>query len=364
MTSSHPQPATPSAVTLPATATTTKSAAKPLFRNQFDITERLGLGGFSTTYLAEDVTSPHRQPCVIKQLRYKSANSDKNKALQAEQNQRRFQKDARIMARLGQHDQIPYLLDHFIEDGQFYLVQEYIPGLTLQQEISQHGIQTEAQVKTFLRDIIPILRYVHRHNLLHLDLKPANIIRRSTDQKLVLIDFGAVRRYHQEPSKPQRSSGTTGFAPSEQLAGQPTPASDLYSLGATCLYLLTGCSPLDFAISPQGQNLRWQESIQVSPHLTQILTKLLAPKAQNRYQSLDALQCALTLEPHYSELKVCLTHEPYSGDTFKAPTACRLDDYLPNSNTEQSSQSEASRQASSFRRWQQRRRQFKTFTPK
>lgn len=367
MTASTPHPATPSYLATgssPAASTATPATAKPLFRNQFEIIKRLGRGGFSTTYLAEDITGLHRQPCVIKQLRYKPAknnsNTSKNKALQAEHNQRRFQKEARIMARLGQHDQIPYLLDHFTEDGQFYLIQEHIPGLTLQQEISHHGPQSEAQVKDFLKDIIPILRYVHRHNLLHLDLKPANIIRRSTDQKLVLIDFGAVRRYTQDTTKPQRSTGTTGFAPTEQLAGHPAPASDLYSLGVTCLYLLTGCSPIDFATSANGQDLRWQESIQVGPHLTHILHKLLAAKAEHRYQSIDALDRAMNLESHYSELKTCMTNEPFSGETFKPPVACRLND--PNTDNS-SGQSTASRQAQSIRRWKQRRRQFQSFKP-
>ncbi|MEL7223276.1 MAG: serine/threonine-protein kinase [Cyanobacteria bacterium J06576_12] len=352
-TSGHPQP------------NPTAQKAKPLFKNQFKILKRLGRGGFSTTYLAEDIsTSPASTPCVIKQLRYKSKGAKANKALQAEHNCRRFQKEARIMARLGQHNQIPYLLEHFIEDGQFYLVQEHIPGLTLQQQVSKHGIQTEAQVKTFLHDIIPIVRYMHRHNLLHLDIKPANIIRRSTDEKLVLIDFGAVRRYTPESTKAQQSSGTTGFAPSEQFAGLPTPASDLYSIGVTCLYLLTGCPPLDFATSTQGQNLRWQESIQVSPHLTEILHKLLATQAEHRYQSIDELERVLNLESHYSELKTCLTKEPFSGENFKAPAACRLDEYLLADSSELPGQSKASHQARSIRRWQQRRRRFKTFTPK
>jgi len=342
--------------------TNTAKTSTPLFRNQFQILKRLARGGFSTTYLATDLLSgPQPTPCVIKHLRYKPSSTLNSKTLQAEHNQRRFQKEARILACLGQHSQIPALLDHFTEDGQFYLIQEHIPGLTLQQEIAHNGIQTESQVKTFLRDIIPILRHVHHHNLLHLDLKPANIIRRSTDQKLVLIDFGAVRRYHPTATQPQRSTGTTGFAPSEQLAGKPTPASDLYSLGVTCLLLLTGYAPLDFATSAHGQNLRWQESIQVSPHLTHILHRLLTPQAEHRFQNLDDLDRALSMESHYDELKVCLTHEPCSGDTFKAPAACRIE---LTETTAQSGESHASRQARSIRRWQQRRRQFQAFTPK
>ncbi|MEL6938532.1 MAG: serine/threonine-protein kinase [Cyanobacteria bacterium J06598_1] len=350
-------------------------SAKPLFKDRFRIVRRLGRGGYSTTYLAQDVSGEFPQPCVIKQLRYKrptrqlgkKSNPEMAALLRVERNQRRFQKEARIMARIGRHSQLPCLLDHFVENGHFYIVQEHVPGLTLQQERQHHGLQNEGQIKTFLREMVEIIRHVHRHNLLHLDIKPANIIRRCSDQKLVLIDFGAVRSYTAEtPSaetlsdKADANCGTVGFAPAEQLEGQPVPASDLYSLGVTCLYLLTGCSPLDLATSPRGQNLRWQESVQVSEHLTHILSKLLAPEAKHRFQSVDELERSLNLETHYTNLKPCMTREPLSSPAFKNPAACLLQDYADAS----SSQSGASRQAASIRRWQQRRRQFKSFVPK
>ncbi|MEO1621345.1 MAG: serine/threonine-protein kinase [Cyanobacteria bacterium J06632_3] len=338
---------------------------KPLFRGQFSILRRLGRGGFGTAYLAQDVTVGQR--CVVKQIRYRTKKSSiaANASLEKERNQRRFQKEARMMARLGRHQQIPCLLDHFVEKGQFYLVQEYIPGKTLSQEFHKSGIQSEAQVKDFLREMIPIIRYVHRHNLLHLDIKPSNIIRRSHDQKLVLIDFGAVRRFSKEASadNPDRCTGTVGFSPSEQLTGHPTPASDIYALGVTCLYLLTGCSPMDFATSPKGQNLRWQESVQVSAHFDQILKRMLAPEASHRFQSIEALERALKLETHYDELSACMTREDFlqqrEQQSYQQPEACLLDNYV-----DAGAQSSAARQASSIRRWQQRRRQFKSFTPK
>ncbi|MEL6262799.1 MAG: serine/threonine-protein kinase [Cyanobacteria bacterium J06626_6] len=345
---------------------------KPLFRNQYEIVRRLARGGFGTTYLAKDATALHNRTCVIKQIRYKKAtpHNSAEKAFEQERSHRRFQKEARIMARLGRHSQLPCLLDHFVEDGQFYLVQEHIPGNTLSQELHRSGPQTEAQVKAFLRDMLPIIRYVHRHNLLHLDIKPSNIIRRSHDQKLVLIDFGAVRRYPVEGidatdsrSTSDRCTGTVGFSPAEQLSGRPVPASDLYALGVTCLYLLTGCSPLDFATSPKGQNLRWQESIRVSSHMRHLLKKMLSPEVSQRFQSVDELDQALRQEGHYTELKVCMTHEPYGdyvgGQQFERPEACLLDSYV-----KPAAQSGAAQQASSIRRWQQRRRHFKSFTPK
>ncbi|MEL6552939.1 MAG: serine/threonine-protein kinase [Cyanobacteria bacterium J06621_11] len=356
---------TPSLSQTSASVSQATATAKPLFRNRFKIVRRLGGGGFSTAYLAEETIENYASPCVIKHLRYKrkpsTAVTNTNVSIQKERSQRRFQKEARIMARIGRHDQLPCLLDHFIDNEQFYLVQEYIPGPTLQQLLHQNGPFNEAQIKTFLQDIIPIIRYVHRHNLLHLDIKPANIIRRERDQKLVLIDFGAVRRYASQDAehKPEPGTGTVGFAASEQFAGMPTPASDIYGLGVTCLYLLTGCNPLDLATSPKGQNLRWQESVIVSDHLNKILHKMLAPEAKQRFQSVDELERALNLEAHYDELRECMTREPLSSTIFKQPTACLIAD-----RADTTAKSEAERQAHSIRRWQQRRRQFKSFVPK
>ncbi len=357
-----------SASSRPVSSCQRPTAEKPLFRDQFEILKRLSRGGFSTTYLAKDVTGEQAQVCVIKQLRYRTKASKNNKpqtpashALQLERNQRRFQKEARIMARIGQHSQLPRLLDHFVEQGHFYIVQEHIPGLTLQQALRREGPKTEAQIKDFLRDMIPVIRHVHRHNLLHLDIKPANIICRSSDQKLVLIDFGAVRQLpiNGVATQAEGSTGTVGFAPSEQLAGKPTAASDIYSLGVTCLYLLTGCSPLDLATSPNGQDLRWRESVQVSDHLNGLLQKMLASEAQHRFQSVDELERAMDLETHYDALKPCMTREPMSSSAFKTPAACLLEDSGGNAG-----QSKVSQQASAIRRWQQRRRQFRSFTPR
>ena len=329
---------------------------KRLFRNQYVIIHRLGQGGFGTTYFAKDITGEHPLPCVIKQLKYKSKTP-----LELERNQRRFQREARMMARLGNHDQLPGLLSHFAEDDKFYLVQEHVPGLTLSQEIRRQGVKTEAQVKQFIREMLPILRHVHRQSLMHLDIKPSNIIRRSDDDKLVLIDFGGVRRAiaveENVPVKKQRCAGTIGFAPIEQLEGTPTYASDIYSLGVTCLYLLTGTSPLDLALSPKGQNLRWQESVELSPYFTRILKKMLHADAKRRFQNTYELERAMNLETHYDNLKGCLTTEALTDERFASSAACRLTQPLEVG-------SRAARQAQSIRDWKQRRRQFKTFTPK
>jgi len=357
---------------------------KRLLKNRFEIIRRLGKGGFGTTYLAQDISAQgisaqgisalQPLPCVIKQLKYKLQSPENSLnpmgqvvptqaqiALLEERLKRRFQREARMMARLGRHTQLPCLLDHFAEDGQFYLVQEHVPGHTLSREISLSGPQSEQQVKQFLREMIPIIGYIHRQNLLHLDIKPSNVMRRSSDQKLVLIDFGAVRRYPNDGlyGERDRATGTLGFAPAEQLAGKPTYASDIYALGVTCLYMLTKISPLDLATSAQGQNLHWQGSVRISDHFTRILTKMLHPEAARRFQDTLELERAMNLENHYQDLKDCLTTEPLMDKTFAQPKSCQIDN-----NRSEVAESHAQQQAASIRRWQQRRRQFKTFMPK
>ena len=348
------QPGLPSAGKTASESSSSAHQAR-LFKNQYVIIHRLGQGGFGTTYFAKDITAARPLCCVIKQLKYKSQTS-----IELERSQRRFQREARMMARLGNHAQMPGLLSHFIDDGKFYLVQEHVPGLTISQEVSRRGIQTEAQVKQFLSEMLPIIRHVHRQNLLHLDIKPSNIIRRSDDGKLVLIDFGAVRKASQEvdvPTKKRRCAGTIGFAPAEQLEGTPTYASDIYALGVTCLYLLTGISPLDLAMSSNGQNLRWQESVELSPYFTRVLNRMLHADAARRFQNTYELERAMNLETHYEDLKTCLTTETLIGKQFATPEACRLTAPVE-------SGSRAQRQAQSIKEWKQRRRQFKTFTPK
>ena len=372
----HLPAAIPTAASQPKTDT---QASQKLFKGRFAIVKRLGRGGFGTTYLANDLSFEPARTCVIKQLKHKGQSVVTNKLSQAdnsarvslalERAKRRFHREARMMARLGSHPQMPYLLEHFVEGSQFYLVQEHVPGPTLSQVMQRQGPRSEAEVKEILQEILVLLRYIHRQNLLHLDIKPANIIRRESDQKLVLIDFGAMqRRLNSEleildaDEKRDRSAGTIGFSPAEQLAGKPTCASDIYALGVTCLYLLTGISPLDLATAPNGLKLRWQESVQemghISDHFIHILHKMLAHDPAHRFQDTYELERAMNLEHHYNDLKTCLTTTPFSQQNFSAPTACLLDSAVAHR-----PQSAAARQASSIRRWQQRRRQFKTFMP-
>ena len=220
-----------------------------VLRNRYRATRILGRGGFATTFLATDQSLPGHPDCVIKQLR---------PVLTAdhilEMSRQLFQREAKTLGKIGNHPQLPRLLDFFELEQDFYLVQEYVNGPTLQQEVRQSGPFNETMVVAVLREVLSLLEYLHGQNVIHRDIKPANIIRRSIDRKLVLIDFGAVKdqvsqtaivnmQDQDQSALTSFAVGTPGFAPAEQMAMRPVYASDIYSLGVTCLYLLTGKSP-------------------------------------------------------------------------------------------------------------------------
>ncbi len=289
-----------------------------MFRDRYKIVRPLGRGGFGVTYLAQDVGLPHAPICVVKQLCPKVKNPEVLRKASE-----RFEREAKILSQLGSHSQIPRLLDYFQVDGEFYLVQEYIRGRNLAKEIRLSGPWNEAIVKRFLKEILQVLDYVHDHQVIHRDVKPPNIIRCQQDGRLVLIDFGAVKEeitqigdLSQSKMASTQFVGTVGFAPPEQLALRPTYSSDIYSLGVTCLYLLTGKPPLEFDYDPVSGEVLWHEFAQVSPHFGQILSKMLKTSPRDRYQSVEQIQRALDLEPHLDDLASCLsTQPPYLGDS-------------------------------------------------
>ncbi|WP_017297779.1 serine/threonine-protein kinase [Nodosilinea nodulosa] len=319
-----------------------------LFRDRYRVLKKLGQGGFGVTYLAQNATLPGEPYCVIKQLCPKAGSE-----LSLERAKVRFRREARALASLGSHWQIPQLLDYFTTGGEFYLVQDYIHGETLAQEVRRQGRLTEAQVKYFLREIIPVVRFIHRNRIVHRDIKPPNIIRSERDRRLVLIDFGAVREFlsdveGQATAQGQATQfvGTPGFAPPEQLALRPCYASDIYALGITCLYLLTARTPIEFDQDPHTGVIRWHHAVTVSPHLTMVLDKMIMPDAQDRYTTVDQLERALELEPHLEALAGCMNtrdRPPYAPDGEQAELAA--DAYL----------TPIQREAQAIRKWRTKR---------
>lgn len=268
-----------------------------LFRDRYQVLRILGRGGFGVTFLAKDVTLPGQPCCVIKLLCPKVTDVAALKSAQ-----KRFEREAKTLAKLGSHSQVPLLLDYFVVDGEFYLVQEYIRGATLARLVRRYGCVPEAGVKRFLREMLPLLEYIHNQQVIHRDIKPQNIIRCQDDGRLVLIDFGAVKEQMVQVGDSSMRApttqfiGTVGFAPPEQFSLRPVYGSDIYSLGVTCLYLLTGKAPLDFDTDRHTGELLWQDTVRVSEPFAKILGKMVKVSLAERYQSTKAIRRALERE--------------------------------------------------------------------
>jgi len=284
--------------------------SKQRFRDRYQILRMLGKGGFGVTFLVQDVVLPGSPLCVIKQLCPKTTNS-KSWELACE----RFEKEAKTLGQLGKHSQIPMLLDYFKANGEFYLVQEYVWGYTLAQEVKRTGRQSEAAVKQFLLKLLSILQYVHKNHVIHRDIKPHNLLLCEDDGRLVLIDFGAVKEELVQNSETTNFVGTVGFAPPEQFSLRPVYASDIYAVGVTCLYLLTGKAPLEFDHDPKTGEIYWQKEVDISDTFAQILGQMLKICIQERFQSVDDVIWALGMESYLPTLVNCLTTQRFKDDT-------------------------------------------------
>ncbi|MGC9525259.1 MAG: GUN4 domain-containing protein [Limnospira sp.] len=268
-----------------------KCGGKLLLRERYCAQSILGQGGFGRTFLAIDEDKPSKPLCVIKQFLPQAQGTDNiEKASQL------FYQEAECLEDLGKHPQIPELFAYFISDNRQYLVQEFIPGETLESELDRHGVFSERQIRELLSDLLKILQFVHAKNVIHRDIKPDNIIRRSADQKLVLVDFGVAKVMRSHRTKFGTLIGTPGYCAPEQAMGQPQLNSDLYSLGVTCLHLLTRAIPSDFPDSEEGWI--WQNFLQgnsVDRELEKILDRLVERDFGKRYQS--ATEVLDDLEP-------------------------------------------------------------------
>ncbi len=300
----------------------------------------IGRGGFGRTFLAVDEDIPSQPHCVIKQFYLESQpRGVSQKAIEL------FHQEAVRLDELGKHPQIPSLLAHFEQNQQLYLIQEWIAGQTLSKELQQKEIYNEKQIWALLQDILPVLQYIHQHQVIHRDIKPENIIRRDTctkvnvaqsrgisyssptvplsqnliiqtqrnprrlssnktqrlplteSKELVLIDFG-IAKFLTDTANRQTGTviGTPEYMAPEQIRGKAFPASDLYSLGVTCLHLLTGVSPLDMHDSLNDCWV-WRDFLppgkSVSKDLGNILDKLVHNTVKKRYQSADQVLQAL-----------------------------------------------------------------------
>jgi serine/threonine-protein kinase len=239
-----------------------------LLRDRYLILKALAQGGFSETFLAKDhLLSTDR---VIKRLKSASPNA-----------QTLFETEIQTLYQLGHLNQnIPALFDHFTEDQSLYLVQEFIDGHDLSQELNKPWSQKK--IVTLLREILTTLQFLHSHKVIHGDIKPRNIIRRKNGQ-LVLIDFGAVKLSN--PSAPAIIVGTAGYMPNEQHAGRSRYSSDIYALGMVAIQCITGVHPRALAEDPKTGEIQWQKQTDLNPQLVKIIEKMVRVCLRDRYSS-------------------------------------------------------------------------------
>jgi len=270
-----------------------------LLDNRYRVTSVLGSGGFGETYLAEDTKMPSNRRCVIKQLKPVADNPQMYELLQ-----QRFQREAAVLETLGEESRyIPKLYANFTENGLFYLVQEWIDGLTLSEAVESNGKWNEDAVRKLMVSILRTLIYVHDRGIIHRDIKPDNIILRTGEP--VLIDFGAVKETLNIITVPNSGQqvhsiviGTPGFMASEQAAGRPFFASDLYSLALTAIFALTGQYPQQLGTDSQTGEVLWQSQVmEISANLKAIFTKALQFDPRDRYSSAREMLEAMQPEP-------------------------------------------------------------------
>jgi CHASE2 domain-containing sensor protein/tRNA A-37 threonylcarbamoyl transferase component Bud32 len=256
---------------------------------RYRIIKLLGSGGFGETYIAEDFQRPGSPECVVKQLS-PTSNSPKHLKLAS----KLFKREAETLELLGEHDQIPRLLAYFEEQSEFYLVQELVPGPPLSEEVSLGRQLPEVQVTAILRELLQILSFVHGQGVIHRDIKPSNIIRRSSDGRLVLIDFGAVKAVQtvgddEIVSDMTIGIGTQGYMAPEQQLGQPRFCSDLYAVGMLGVQALTGVSPSHLKVNPATEEIEWVEQTHASQGMIAVVRRMIARQHGNRYQSAEAV---------------------------------------------------------------------------
>ncbi len=260
-----------------------KCGQKLWLKDRYQALKLIGQGGFGKTFLAIDHDKPSKPQCVIKQF-FPQGQGTGGLQKAAEL----FAEEAKRLDELGKHPQIPELLAYFIhEDQRQYLVQEYIAGQNLEQELKSQGNFNQDKIRALLLDLLSVLDFIHQRQVIHRDIKPENIIRRAQDNKLVLVDFGAAKAVTPiNRSVTGTMIGSAEYVAPEQMNGKAVNASDLYSLGVTCLYLLTGISPFDLFDVGEHQWV-WRDYLvnnSINNDLGNILDKLVIFGTKRRYQ--------------------------------------------------------------------------------
>lgn len=265
-------------------------------RNRYQITNLLSAdvqGGQGKVYFAKDHTAQIEKKYIVKQFIPNYKNTYLLKV-----GTRLFTQEAEILQKLGSHSQIPQILDYFTDNQQFFLVQEWIDGQNIQQELDSKKQLSESEVIALLRDTTEVLSFVHQNGYIHRDIKPANLIRNKYDGKIYLIDFGAVKEKIRVENIDEQGNyvsaatliiGTSGYMPTEQLRGMPEFSSDIYALGMVAIQGITGIHPTNFDLDNQNNPI-WREHIPTkinsyNKNLLNLIDRMVRGYHKERYQS-------------------------------------------------------------------------------
>ncbi|ABA23472.1 serine/threonine protein kinase with WD40 repeats [Trichormus variabilis ATCC 29413] len=259
-----------------------------LLQNRYRLINLMSRGGFCQTYFAVDEGISPPVYCVVQKFSGNGKISDI------------FGQKAKYIKNLGQNPQLPTLLAYFQDQDNYYLVQEFIAGASLAQVVQEEGAFPETQIWQLLTNLLPILKWMSDRQLIHGNVKPANIIRRPTptSTNLVLVDFGHVQIVSRtDQVSDLQGVGSAEYAAPEQIKGKAVFASDLYSLGVTCIHLLTMVSPFDLFDIPNDCWV-WQQYLttKISDRLSKILNKLIQKSVDQRFQSADAVMQVMGIE--------------------------------------------------------------------
>lgn len=267
---------------------TNKDLSGTVLRDRYKIIKFIDKGSFARIYLAIDLEDREKK-VVVKHL-YPShfyLNSPYNNI------SRLFKSEANLLYRLDRHDCIPRLYSHFEEKGNFFLVQELIDGKNLSLEFQSENRWSEVSTIKFIQELLEILVCVHQENIIHCDIKPSNIIRKNSNEKLFLIDFGAAKEVFTSNSEEEKEMtviiGSPAYSSPEQLKGKSGKYSDIYAVGLLGIQALTGLSLKDIPHKLEELEKMWQDQkIDAKPKLKCFLNRMVSINYKNRF--LDATQ--------------------------------------------------------------------------
>jgi serine/threonine protein kinase len=266
-----------------------------ILKGRYAIRSTIGQGGMGRTYLAQDLER-FNETCVLKEFIPPQDSlevTEKAKEL--------FRREASVLYQI-RHPQVPDFRATFESEGRLLLVQDYVEGKNyrnlLLDRLKVGQTFSENEIFALMQQLLPVLSYLHSHNIIHRDISPENLMLRSQDNLPVLIDFGVVQetnaKLNSQMGIPASTvAGKAGYAPPEQLqSGSAYANSDLYALAVTSIVLLTGKEPSELFDSI---NLawNWQQFANVNPAFARVINQMLSYKPTNRYRSADEVMQAL-----------------------------------------------------------------------